>query len=156
MTLTPPTSPTPQEIADHVRQGMYAQDWATQALGIRIDAVSPGKARLSMPVRQDMLNGHQICHGGLITTLADSAFAYACNSHNELTVASGFAVDFLAPAYLGDVLTATAVERSKAGRTGVYDVEVCNHTGKRLALFRGQSYTMKGKVAVGADESNTS
>ena len=95
-----------------------------------------------------MLNGHDICHGGLITTLADSAFAFACNSYNELTVASGFAVDLLAPGRLGDVLTATCHEVSKAGRTGVYDCEVSNQHGQRIAVFRGRSYTVKGKPAV--------
>ena len=101
-----------------------------------------------MTVRDDMLNGHDICHGGLITTLADSAFAFACNSYNELTVASGFAVDLLAPGRLGDVLTATCHEVSKAGRTGVYDCEVSNQHGVRIAVFRGRSYTVKGKPAV--------
>jgi acyl-CoA thioesterase len=103
-----------------------------------------------MTVRRDMLNGHQTCHGGMIATLADSAFAFACNSYNELTVASGFSVDLLAPAREGDVLTATASEMSKAGRTGVYDVEVRNQRGERIAIFRGRSYTLKGKPVVAA------
>jgi len=97
-----------------------------------------------------MLNGHDICHGGLIATLADSAFAYACNSYDELTVASGFAADFVAPARLGDVLTARCAEVSRAGRTGVYDAEVTNQRDERVALFRGRSYTIKGKPAVTA------
>jgi acyl-CoA thioesterase len=101
-----------------------------------------------MTVRDEMLNGHDICHGGLISTLADSAFAFACNSYNELTVASGFAVDLLAPGRLGDVLTATCHEVSKAGRTGVYDCEVLNQRGQRIAVFRGRSYTVKGKPVV--------
>ena len=129
---------------------MLATDRATRALGMEILAVGPGTASASMPVREDMLNGHDICHGGLIATLADSTFAFACNSYNELTVASGFAVDFLAPARLGDVLTARCTEVSKAGRTGVYDVEVSNQRGERIAVFRGRSYTVKGKPAVGA------
>jgi acyl-CoA thioesterase len=101
-----------------------------------------------MPVREDMLNGHDICHGGFIATLADSAFAFACNSYNEFTVASGFGIDFMAPARLGDVLSARCEEVSRAGRTGVYDTEVTNQRGERLAVFRGRSYTVKGKPAV--------
>ena len=99
-----------------------------------------------MTVRGDMLNGHAICHGGFIFTLADSAFAYACNSYNLVTVASGCAIDFLAPAREGDVLTARAAERSAAGRTGVYDIDVVNQRGETIALFRGKSYRIKGHV----------
>jgi acyl-CoA thioesterase len=99
-----------------------------------------------MPVRDDMLNGHAICHGGLIFALADSAFAFACNSYNLSTVASGCAIEFIAPAREGDVLTARARERQLAGRTGVYDVEVTNARGEVVALFRGKSYRIKGHV----------
>jgi acyl-CoA thioesterase len=141
-------APTPQQIADKVRVGMLANDRATQWLGMQILQVTPGQAVLQMTVRDEFLNGHDICHGGLITTLADSAFAFACNSYNELTVASGFAVDLLAPGRLGDVLTATCHEVSKAGRTGVYDCEVRNHRGERVAVFRGRSYTARGRPAV--------
>jgi acyl-CoA thioesterase len=139
---------TPQQIADRVREGMFRNDRASKWLGMQILQVAPGKAVLQMTVRDQMLNGHDICHGGLITTLADSAFAFACNSYDELTVASGFAVDLLAPGRLGDVLTATCHEVSKAGRTGVYDCEVTNQNGQRIAVFRGRSYTVKGKPAV--------
>ena len=139
-----------QTIAEMVRDGMYPQDHATQALGMAVQAIGPGTAVMTMTVRRDMLNGHQTCHGGMIATLADSAFAFACNSYNELTVASGFCVDLLAPAREGDVLTATASEMSKAGRTGVYDVEVRNQHGERIAVFRGRSYTLKGKPVVAA------
>jgi acyl-CoA thioesterase len=139
---------TPQQIAERVRDAMYANDRATRALGIVIQAVGPGTATLSMTVREDMLNGHDICHGGLVATLADTAFAYGCNAHNEVTVASGFDVSLVAPGRLGDVLTATCTERHKAGRTGVYDIEVVNQRGERVALFRGRSYTMKGKPVV--------
>jgi acyl-CoA thioesterase len=145
---TPSSRLSPQEVAESVRDGMFPNDRATKALGMQVLAVGPGTASLSMTVREDMLNGHGMCHGGLIATLADSTFAFACNSYNELTVASGFAVDFLAPARLGDVLTARCVEVSKAGRTGVYDVEISNERGDRLAVFRGRSYTVKGKPAV--------
>ena len=99
-----------------------------------------------MIVRPDMLNGHEICHGGFIFTLADSAFAYACNSYNLNTVASGCAIEFTAPAQRGATLTATAHERQLAGRTGVYDVEVANERGEAIALFRGKSYRIKGHL----------
>jgi len=143
-------SSTPQQTADRVRVGMLANDRASKALGMAIIEVSPGGATLTMTVRDDMLNGHDICHGGLIATLADSTFAFACNSYDELTVASGFAIDLIAPGRAGDVLTARCHEISKAGRTGVYDTEVTNQRGERVAVFRGRSYTMKGKPAVPA------
>ena len=139
---------SPQQIADKVRTGMLANDNVTLGFGMQIHEVTPGGAVLSMTVQESMLNGHKTCHGGLISTLADSTFAFACNSYNELTVASGFSVDFMAPARAGDVLTARATEVSKAGRTGVYDVEVRNQNGERIAVFRGRSYTLKGKPAV--------
>ncbi len=139
---------TPQQTADRVRVGMLANDRATKALGMAVVAVAPGQATVTMTVREDMLNGHDICHGGLIATLADSAFAFACNSYNELTVASGFAIDLIAPARLGDVLTARCAEVAKAGRTGVYDTEVTNQRAERVAVFRGRSYTVKGRPAV--------
>ena len=129
---------------------MWDDDRASQALGMAIDEVGPGRATLRMTVREDMVNGHDIGHGGLTFTLADSAFAFACNSYNELTVASGFSVDLLAPGRLNDVLTARCTEVSKAGRTGVYDTEITNQRGERVAVFRGRSYTMKGKPAVPA------
>ena len=128
-------TPTPQQVGTH----MFAADRASQGLGMRIVAVGAGSARLEMAVRDDMLNGHEICHGGFITTLADSAFAFACNSRNELTVASGLTVDFLAPVKRGDLLTADAVEVARTGRTGVYDIVVTNRAGARVALVRGRS-----------------
>jgi acyl-CoA thioesterase len=139
----------PQQTAERVRDGMFANDRASKGLGMQVTAVAPGRAVMTMTVRSDMLNGHDICHGGLIATLADSTFAFACNSYDQLTVASGFAIDLLSPARLGDVLTASCVEVSKAGRTGVYDTEVRNQRGERVAVFRGRSYTIKGKPAVG-------
>ena len=101
-----------------------------------------------MTVRADMLNGFDICHGGFITTLADSAFAFACNSHNEQTVASGVAVDFMAPGRPGDELVAEAKEVFVAGRTGVYDVTVTNQDGELIAVMRGKSYRLKGRAVV--------
>ena len=142
---------TPEALAQRVFDAMWAGDHASKMLGMRITQVGPGRAVVEMTVRQDMLNGHAICHGGLITTLADSAFAFACNSHNEVTVASGFAIDLLAPGHLGDVLTATCTELSKAGRTGVYDADVRNQRGERIAVFRGRSHTARGKPVVHVD-----
>jgi len=141
-----------QRTADLVREGMFRNDRASKLLGMQVVDVTPGSATLTMTIRDDMLNGHDICHGGLITTLADSAFAFACNSYNELTVASGFSIDLLAPGRLNDVLTARCTEVSKAGRTGVYDAEITNQRGERIAMFRGRSYTMKGKPAVPASK----
>lgn len=139
---------SPQKLAEHVRDGMLKSDRATLSLGMEVLEVGPGRATLSMKVREDMLNGHATCHGGLIATLADSAFAFACNSYNELTVASGFSIDFTAPGRRDDCLTARCVEVSKAGRTGIYDTEITNQRGERIAVFRGRSHTMKGTPAV--------
>lgn len=138
----------PQQLAESVRDAMFANDAASRALGMTITAVGPGTATIQMAVRADMVNAHALCHGGLISTLADTAFAFACNSYNELTVASGFAIDFVAPARLGDMLSAACIEQSKAGRTGVYDVLVSNQRGESIAMFRGRSYTLKGKPAM--------
>ena len=109
---------TPQQTAELVRDGMFARDRAAQSLAMRITHIAPGEATIEMPVRDDMLNGFDTCHGGYITTLGDTAFAYACNTRNEMTVASGLSIDFLAPAREGDRLTAEAREVSLAGRTG--------------------------------------
>lgn len=140
----------PQATAEAVRDAMWANDRASKALGMAVTQIGPGRAVLTMTVREDMLNGLDLCHGGLVTTLADSAFAFACNAYNETTVASGFDVNLLAPARLGDVLTARAVELSRSGRTGVYDIAVTNQRGERIAAFRGRSYTMKGRTVLPA------
>ena len=137
-----------QHLAERVRDTMFATDKAAHALGMEVSAISPGHASVTMTVREDMLNGFGICQGGIIATLADMAFAYACNSYNELTVASSFAVDLLAPSRQGDRLTATCAEVSRAGRTGVYDAEVVNQRGEVIAVFRGRSYTARGKTVV--------
>jgi acyl-CoA thioesterase len=138
----------PQQVAEATRDAMWAKDRAARALGIELLAVGPGSATLAMTVRTDMVNGHDLCHGGLVATLADTAFAYACNAYNEITVASGFDINLVAGARLGERLTAVAVEVAKSGRTGVYDVTVNNQRGERVAAFRGRSYTMKGKPLV--------
>ena len=139
----------PQAVAEASASAMYAQDRASQALGMRILEIRPGYARLAMTVREDMVNGHKICHGGLIFTLADSAFAFACNTYDVVTVASSGSIEFLLPARLGDELTAIAEERSRAKRTGVYDVAVRNQRGECVAMFRGRSHEIGGRVGLG-------
>jgi acyl-CoA thioesterase len=138
----------PQAVAEASARAMYAQDRASQALGMRILEVRPGYARLAMIVREDMVNGHKICHGGLIFTLADSAFAFACNTYDVVTVASSGSVEFLLPTRLGDELTAIAEERSRSKRTGVYDVAVRNQQGECVAMFRGRSHEIGGAIVV--------
>lgn len=139
-------------LAERAGQAMYRNDAASQGLGMRLVHVGPGKASMEMRVRPDMLNGHRTCHGGFIFALADSTFAFACNSRNQATVASGCTIDFLAPGLAGDVLTARCEEQSLSGRTGVYDVVVTNQDGRRIALFRGRSYRIKGQVVLEAEE----
>jgi acyl-CoA thioesterase len=138
----------PQAIAERVGQGMFAEDAASRGLGMHVEAMGPGYAKLSMTVRSDMLNGFKICHGGFITTLADSAFAFACNSSNELTLAAGIVVDFIAPARPGDLLTAEAREVVLAGRTGIYDVTVINQNGQIIAALRGRSHRTKDQQVI--------
>jgi acyl-CoA thioesterase len=135
-----------QALAERVAERMFALDRASQAMGMRVANVGPGRAEVSMTVRADMLNGHATCHGGFIFTLADSAFAFACNSYNLTTVASGCSIEFVAPAREGDVLIAVGHERSASGRTGVYDIEVRNQRGESVALFRGRSHRVKGHI----------
>lgn len=135
-------------VAEAVREGMFKDDAASRAMGMQVDGIGPGFARVSMTVRADMLNGFRICHGGLITTLADSAFAFACNSYNETTVASGIVVDFLAPAHEGDRLVAECHEVSRSSRTGVYDVKVTNQHGTTVMVMRGRSHALKGRPVV--------
>jgi len=138
----------PQELAERVGAGMFAEDAASRGLGMRVEAMGPGYARLSMPVRAEMLNGFKICHGGFITTLADSAFAFACNSSNELTLAAGIVVDFVTPAEEGDLLSAEAKEVALTGRTGIYEVTVTNQKGEIVALLRGRAHRTKDKRVV--------
>ena len=147
-----PTTSSPAPSPEAVARHMFAADRASRGLGMRLLAIGAGTARLQMTVRDDMLNGHDICHGGFITTLADSAFAFACNSNNQVTVASGLSVEFLAPARSGDVLTADATEVSRSGRTGVYDMVVTNQQGARIALVRGRSAALKGRTVVPPDD----
>ncbi len=141
-----------QALADATAEAMFSRDRAAQALGIKIVRVQPGASLLTMTVRSDMVNGHHICHGGMIFSLADTAFAYACNSYNKNTVASACHIDFLAPAKEGETLEAEAVEQSASGRTGVYDITVRNNHGKTIALFRGKSYRINGEVIAGLQQ----
>ena len=136
-----------QALAELATKTMFERDPASQALGMALAEVRPGYARMTMPIRQDMLNGHQICHGGYIFMLADSAFAFACNSHNHATVAAGCSIEFLAAGKLGDLLTAEAMEQTLSGKTGVYDVKVSNQEGRTVALLRGKSHRIGGLVA---------
>ena len=130
-----------QRLAETCAQRMYAGDRASRALGMTIERIAPGEAALTMAVRADMVNGHDICHGGFIFTLADSAFAFACNTHGLVTVAQAAKIDFVRPAHNGDVLRAVAHEVHRGGRTGVYDVEVRRADGKLIACFRGNSHS---------------
>ena len=143
-------SESAQRTAEAVRDHMVARDRAARSLGIAVRTIAPGRATTTMVVRDDMLNGHDICHGGLIATLADTCFAYACNAYDEVTVASGFAIDLIAPGRLDDLLTASAVEVTKGGRTGLYDITVTNQHDEPIAVFRGRSYTIKGKPVLPA------
>jgi len=139
-------SPSAQRVAEATARAMYERDNASQALGMRIVEMRPGYACLSMTVEQNMVNGHRICHGGLIFTLADSSFAFACNSYNSITVAAGGTIEFLQAVHLGDELTATAQERSRSRRTGIYDVDVRNQKGDCVAMFRGRSHELGGPL----------
>ena len=135
-----------ERLAAAVGEAMYARDAASQALGMTLEEVGPGYARLRMEVRADMLNGHGTCHGGLVFALADSAFAFACNSHGVVTVAAGCSIEFLAPAREGDDLVAEAEELHREGRNGVYDVAVRRADGALVATFRGRSAATRGRV----------
>lgn len=132
-----------QLLAERSAAALYTNDRASQGLGIRILETRPGYAKVAMRVREDMLNGHSACHGGFIFSLADSAFAFSCNSHGGAVVAAAAAIDFLAPAQRDDELTAVAVERWRSKRNGVYEVTVANQHGETIALFRGRSHQVR-------------
>jgi len=141
-----PNTQTPQQLAQNSADAMYQRDQASRNLGMEITQVSPGKATVTMPVSSIMIQGHGSCHGGYLFTLADSAFAFACNSYNKATVASGCSIDYMLGAREGDLLTANAVEQSRGNRTGVYDITITNQDGHVVALFRGKSYQVRGEV----------
>ena len=132
-------SDSPSDIARAASAAMHTADHASRALGMEVLEIGPGHARIGMTVRRDMLNGHAVCHGGLLFTLADSAFAHACNSYNRVTLASAASIEFLRSAREGEVLTAQATERQRGRRSGVYDVEIRDARGELVALFRGRS-----------------
>ena len=134
-------------LAAKVGETMFAADRASKDfMQMELLSCEPGRAVMRMTVREQMLNGHDICHGGLIFTLADSTFAFACNSHNKVTVASGCSIEFLKPGHLGDVLTCEGVEQVLQGRHGIYDMKVSNQRGEVVAVFRGKSTQIQGNV----------
>jgi acyl-CoA thioesterase len=133
------------ELARACADAMWAEDEASRSLGIKVVTVEPGHAMLTMTITERMVNGHRLCHGGYIFALADSAFAFACNTHNQRTLAQHCAVTFLNSARLGDRLVAQAVERQRAGRSGIYDVTVTREEGFVIAEFRGHSRTIEGE-----------
>jgi acyl-CoA thioesterase len=135
-----------QRLAEAAAKALLARDHASDALGIKLIEVRPGYACMQMAVRRDMVNIHGTAHGGMVFTLADTAFGYACNTHNKVAVASNCSIDFLRPAHLDDILTATAVEQTVIGRNGVYDVRIDNNKGELVALFRGKSAQIRGTV----------
>jgi acyl-CoA thioesterase len=138
---------TPDQIAARVGEVMFANDVASKdTMGMALVSVAPGHAVMRMTVQPLHLNGHQICHGGFIFTLADSTFAFACNSHNRNTVAAGCSIEFLKPAHAGDVLTCEGAEQMLQGRHGIYDMKVSNQRGETVAMFRGKSAQIPGTV----------
>ena len=137
---------TAQQLAEAAAAAMHTRDRASLALGMKLLQVGPGMASMQMAVREDMANVHNTCHGGLIFTLADSTFAYACNSHNKNAVAVTCMIEYMRPAYVGDLLTASGREQGLEGRNGVYDIRVENDKGELVALFRGKSTQVKGEV----------
>ena len=137
---------TPKDRATKASAALWAEDYAAQWLGINVISVDEAQASLELVVAKHHCNGHGICHGGIIFALADTAFAYACNSRNQSTVAQHNTINFIAPAQLGDQLTATASEISLTGRSGIYDVRVSNQDGKTIAEMRGMSRSIKGQL----------
>ncbi|WP_420874808.1 hydroxyphenylacetyl-CoA thioesterase PaaI [Paracoccus versutus] len=144
MTGKPAAQMTPQELAEASARAMWNDDSASQRLGMSLDHIAPGEATLSMTITEAMSNGHGNCHGGYIFTLADSAFAFACNSYNQLVVAQHCSITYLLPGRIGDRMTATAREVSRRGRSGIYDIRITNQDGAHVAEFRGHSRTVKG------------
>jgi acyl-CoA thioesterase len=136
---------SPLELAQESARIMWAEDTATRHVGMQLLEVTPGRAKLSLTVRDEFTNGHGMCHGGYIFMLADSAFAFACNSHNQRAVAASAAIEFIAAAQRGDLLTAECAEQSRGGRSGLYDTRVTDQNGRLIALFRGRSATIRGR-----------
>jgi len=143
-----------QTLAEACGAEMYQKDHAAKALGVSLQEIGPGFARMTMTVRDDMLNSHAMCHGGMIFALADCAFAYSCNGRNQVTVAAGCSIDYINPARAGDSLLAVARERSLERRTGIYDVTVTNQDDTIIAHFRGRSHRIGGEVVPGLGSGN--
>lgn len=135
-----------QRVAELCAQALFVGDEASRHLGMQIEDVKPGSARLRMTVRPDMVNGHGTCHGGIVFALADSAFAVACNTYNAVTVAAAASIDFLAPARVNDELTAQARELWRSKRSGIYEIVISNQRGESIALFRGRSHCTGGQI----------
>lgn len=142
--MKPVAQMSPQELAEASALAMWNSDSASQRLGMSLERIAPGEATLSMTVTEAMSNGHGNCHGGYIFTLADSAFAFACNSYNDVAVAQHCSITYIRPVRIGDRLTATARELSRQGRSGIYDVHITNQDGVQVAEFRGHSRTVPG------------
>lgn len=136
----------PNVLARACADAMWQDDKAAQAIGVTVSDVAPGRATTTFTVTEAMVNGHDICHGGYIFMLADTAFAYSCNSYNQRTVAQHCSIDFMAPAHSGETLIARAEERSRGGRSGIYDISVVTSEGRKIAEFRGLSRTIKGTL----------
>src|SRR5487761_221490 len=143
---SPAAEPDAQRVAEASAQALFTNDHASRNLGITIEDVRPGCSRLRMTVRPDMVNGHGMCHGGIVFALADSAFAVACNTYNDVTVAAAASIDFLAAAHVRDELTAKAHELWRSKRSGIYEITVSNQRGEIIALFRGRSHCIGGPV----------
>jgi acyl-CoA thioesterase len=143
------SKPDPQNLAEACARAMWERDAASQGLGMAVQRVAPGEAVVAMTVRADMVNGHDICHGGFVFLLADSAFAYACNGYDVNTVAASCDISFVRAAHRGDRLTAIARETWREGRNGIYDISVSDQSGAVIAQFRGKSRTVGGSVIAG-------
>ncbi len=144
---------TADELARACADAMWADDAASSGLGMELVSVGPGRAELAMTVTERMVNGHNICHGGFIFLLADSTFAFACNTYNQRTVAQHCAISFIEAGRLGDRLTACGVEKNRRGRSGIYDITVTRQDGKVIAEFRGHSRTIEGELVPNLDKS---
>lgn len=140
------TTLSPQALAQACADAMWADDHATKHLSMELLSVAAGTASIRMRIAKHMLNGHGTCHGGYMFTLADSCFAFACNTYNQRTVAQQCSISYLAPAFEDDELTATAREVSRSGRSGIYDISIHNQRGEHIAEFRGLSRTIKGSL----------
>lgn len=142
-----------EQLAKACAEAMWAEDQASRGLGIELISVGPGRAEVAMMVVDRMVNGHKICHGGFIFTLADSCFAFACNTYNQRTVAQHCAITFLNAGKLGDRLTAQGIEVSRRGRSGIYDITVTRQDGTVIAEFRGHSRTIDGELVPNLEKS---